>query len=76
MTKTERKYLRSAFLHFHDKGGFCGPVLTSYMPDLLRSIKAYHQIVLEVLSLEGKDGDTEELDQLFEDNGIHLLTAT
>lgn len=72
MTKIERKYLRAAFLHFHEKLLFEKPILGSDMPDLLRSMNAYHQIVLEVLSLESNDNDTDDLDQIFEDNNIEI----
>ena len=72
MTKLERKYLRSIWIHFNDKHNLGSVRTTEDLKAVLPDMKIYHQIVLEVLSM-GDDQDDYELIEIFTENNIEIL---
>lgn len=70
MTPSERQYLRSLYYWFTDK--YNSRQIES-MSEFINDLKIYHEGIFEVLSLEGKEYDEDDLIELFIEHKIPFL---
>jgi hypothetical protein len=79
MTPQERKYLRSLYHHFDDRQ--IRHTSTPEYPELVKEWKKFRTVLTAMLLILSIQGDMDDeiiprIDELFEENGIELLTPT